>query len=69
MSRRRCDDIFFDMFDVKIFGRTPARWEWQVCNGKGAIVIQGWEPTRQEANYKANRALFLLLAAGRHHHD
>jgi hypothetical protein len=56
------------MFDVTIF-RLPERWEWQVCNRKGAIVMQAWEQTLKEAKYKANRALFLLLSVGWYNSD
>jgi hypothetical protein len=51
------------MFDVVVLSRRR-RWEWRVCDPKGKLVMQGWEPTRQQAKYKAYRALFLLLPAG-----
>jgi hypothetical protein len=51
------------MFEVMIFRRSPARWEWQVCDRKGNAIMRGWEHTRPAARYRGNRAPFLLLAA------
>ena len=52
------------MFDVVIIKRGPMKWEWQVCDRAGRVLIRGWEHTRRAARYKGDRALFLLLAAG-----
>jgi len=52
------------MFDVVIIKRASAKWEWQVCDRQGTILMHGWEDTRRAAKYRGNRALFLLLAAG-----
>jgi hypothetical protein len=52
------------MFDVVIIRRGPLKWEWQVCDRAGRILMRGWEHTRRAARYKGDRALFLLLAAG-----
>jgi hypothetical protein len=52
------------MFDVVIIKRGPLKWEWQVCDREGTILMRGWEHTRRAARYKGDRALFLLLAAG-----
>ena len=52
------------MLDVAIVERCPTRWEWQVRDRKGTVLIHGWESTRRAARYKADRALFLLLATG-----
>jgi hypothetical protein len=51
------------MFDVVVLSHRRM-WEWRICGPKGKLVMQGWEPTREEAKYKAYRALFLLLSAG-----
>lgn len=52
------------MFDVVIIKRGPMKWEWQVCDRAGRVLIRGWEHTRRAARYKGDRALFLLLVAG-----
>jgi hypothetical protein len=44
------------MFEVMIFRRSPARWEWHA-------IMRGWEHTWPAARYRGNRAPFLLLAA------
>jgi hypothetical protein len=52
------------MFEVVIVRRSPMRWEWRVCDRKGAILMHGSERTRRAARYEGDRALFLLLATG-----
>jgi hypothetical protein len=51
------------MFEVVIIKRSPTKWEWRVCDHKGAVLLHGWEPTRPAARYRGHRGLFLLLAA------
>lgn len=51
------------MFEIVIIKRSPKKWEWLVCGRDGQTIMRGWEPTRQAAKYKGDRALFLLLAA------
>jgi hypothetical protein len=36
-------------------------WAWRVCTAAGDVVMCGSEGSRHAANYKAYRALFLLL--------
>jgi len=36
-------------------------WAWRVCTAAGDVVMGGSEGSRHAANYKAYRALFLLL--------
>jgi hypothetical protein len=50
------------MFEVVIINRRPSNWEWQVCDRTGKVFMHGWEKTRTAANYKGERALFLLLS-------
>ena len=52
------------MFEVIIIKRCTAQYEWRVCDQAGTTMMWGWEQTREDARYKGNRALFLLLAAG-----
>ena len=49
------------MFDWVVLNRRK-RWEWRVSGRNGNVIMRGSEPTRQEAAYKAHRALFLLLS-------
>jgi hypothetical protein len=49
------------MFDLVVLNRRK-RWEWRVSDRNGKVIMRGSEPTRQEAKYKAHRALFLLLS-------
>jgi hypothetical protein len=49
------------MFDLVVLNRRK-RWEWRVSDRNGKVIMCGSEPTRQEAKYKAHRALFLLLS-------
>ena len=51
------------MSEVMTFRRSPARWEWQVCDRTGNAIMRGWEHSRPAAGYRGNRALFLLPAA------
>jgi hypothetical protein len=51
------------MLDVVIIKRRPTKWEWEVRDREGTVLMQGWETTRHVARYRGDRALFLLLAA------
>jgi hypothetical protein len=51
------------MFEFVLRKRGRTRWEWRVCNSAGRAIMHGWETSRAEARYKAERALFLLLLA------
>ena len=44
--------------------QSGTRWEWQVRDRSGAILMGGTENTRLEARYRCYGALFLLLARG-----
>ena len=48
------------MFETEVDYR-KGKWEWQVHNRQGKIILQGWENTRAEAKYQSARALFLPL--------
>src|ERR1700730_3724071 len=50
----------FPLFEVVVKKRGRG-WRWHVCTSEGAVVMQGSESSRPAANYKADRALFLLL--------
>jgi len=43
---------------------SPSKWEWRVCDRRGATIMNGFEGTRRAAKYGGDRALFLLLASG-----
>jgi hypothetical protein len=51
-------DSRFPVFEVVLERR---KWNWRVHTSKGDVVMQGSESSRPAANYKADRALFLLL--------
>jgi hypothetical protein len=57
------------MLEVVIIERRPTKWKWQVCYLEGTPIMSGWEKTREAARYRGDRALFLLLAAGRKPND
>ena len=48
---------FFEMF----LNKRGRGWTWRVCTTAGDVVMCGSEGSRHAANYKAYRALFLLL--------
>lgn len=56
------------MFDVAIIKCRPTKWEWQVRDREGTILMRGWETSRRAAKYRGDRALFLLLAASAYDH-
>ena len=47
----------FEMF----LNKRGRGWTWRVCTTAGDVVMWGSEGSRHAANYKAYRALFLLL--------
>jgi hypothetical protein len=49
------------MFEVVIINRRPFRWEWQLCDREGKVILGGLEKSRAAAKYAGERALFLLL--------
>jgi hypothetical protein len=53
-------DSRFPVFEV-VLERRGRKWNWRVHTSKGDVVMQGSESSRPAANYKADRALFLLL--------
>jgi hypothetical protein len=50
----------FPVFEV-LLKRRGRKCSWNVCTSEGDVVMQGSESSRPAANYKADRALFLLL--------
>jgi hypothetical protein len=50
----------FAIFQVVLIKRARA-WRWCVCTIDGSVVMRGSESSRPAAQYRANRALFLLL--------
>ena len=57
----KSDLLGLAMFEVLLRRRGRTRWQWQVCDRTGKIIMQGWEDPRPAAKYRAERALFLLL--------
>jgi hypothetical protein len=51
------------MYELIIIKHSLTKWEWQVCDNKGNVRMQGFERKRRLAKYRGERALFLLLAA------
>ena len=49
------------MFEVVLKRRGRTRWQWQVCNRAGKVIMQGFEDSRLAAKYRGECALFLLL--------
>lgn len=49
------------MFEVVLRRRGRTRWQWQVCDRAGRVIMQGFEDSRPAARYRGERALFLLL--------
>jgi hypothetical protein len=50
------------VLEVLITKRSLTKWEWRVCDRHGTTIMGGFETTRPAANYRGNRALFLLLS-------
>jgi hypothetical protein len=49
------------MLEVTLEKRGRSRWWWRVQDLSGKATMTGWENSRGEAKYQAERALFLLL--------
>jgi hypothetical protein len=54
-------DNRYPVFEVTLDKRGRRKWNWRVHTSDGELVMQGSESSRPAANYRANRALFLLL--------
>ena len=52
------------MFEVVLTYR-QRKWEWRVCDRLGKAILEGLESTRDEAKYRAERGMFLLLMGTR----
>jgi len=50
----------FAIFETALNKRGRA-WRWCVCTIEGSVVMHGSERSRPAAQYRANRAVFLLL--------
>lgn len=61
-ARTICTLDCFSVFEATWTLRR-GKWKWSVCTNQGKLVMQGFERSRSAAKYRANRALFLLLAA------
>jgi hypothetical protein len=48
------------LLEVKITALKPERWEWQVCKSD-ALIMSGYEKSRESAQIEGDSALFLLL--------
>ena len=51
------------MFEVVIH-RRHSKWEWQLCDRQGNVILGGTEKTREAARYAGDRALFFVLLIG-----
>ena len=59
-------DLASAMFEVALRKRGRTRWQWQVCDRAGKVIMQGFDDSRPAAKYRGERALLLLLlTAGR----
>jgi hypothetical protein len=58
-----CEAIVAPMFEVVLTKRGRTRWEWQVRDRTGSVIMGGVEDGRSAAKYQGERALFLLLSA------
>jgi len=52
----------FSVFEVTV-ERRGRMWKWSVCTNDGEIVMLGREGSRSASQYRAHRALFLLLSS------
>jgi len=48
------------LLEVRLIALKPGRWEWQVCDGD-AMLMSGYETSRETAQIEGDSALFLLL--------
>ena len=59
-------DLAPAIFEVVLRRRGRTRWQWQVHDRAGKVIMDGFEDSRPAAKYRGDRALFLLLlTAGR----
>jgi hypothetical protein len=49
------------MIEVVIRNHSPTKWEWQLHDHDGNVLLRGSEKTRAAAKYQGDRALFQLL--------
>jgi hypothetical protein len=49
------------MFEVVIRNHSPIKWEWQLHDHGGNVLLRGFEKSRAAAKYKGECALFQLL--------
>jgi hypothetical protein len=49
------------MFEVVIRNHSAIKWEWQLCDHDGNVLLRGLEKTRAAAKYKGECALFHVL--------
>jgi hypothetical protein len=48
------------LLEVKVTALKSERWEWQVCEND-ALIMSGYETSRESAQIEGDSALFLLL--------
>jgi hypothetical protein len=53
---------YFSVFEV-VLSKRGRKWKWSVCTNEDNVIMRGCEGTRAAAKYRANSALFLLLAS------
>ena len=51
------------MFELVVKNHRGNKWEWQVCDRGGKVIMSGFESSRLAARYRGQSALFLLLLA------
>ena len=51
------------MLEVSVAAIAPTQWEWRVSEG-GAVVMSGYETSRETAQIEGDSALFFLLSSG-----
>jgi hypothetical protein len=49
------------LLEVKVIALKPEWWEWQVCEGD-AVIMSGFETSRETAQIEADGSLFFLLS-------
>lgn len=50
----------FPIFDMRV-GRRGRAWKWSVMTSEGRVIMDGAAKSRHAAQYRAYRALLLLL--------
>jgi hypothetical protein len=51
------------MLEVSVAAIAPTQWEWRVSEGE-AMVMSGYETSRETAQIEGDSALFFLLSSG-----